>query len=315
MEETLKKLLKTIKLNEGTISMVLGLGVVVIVAGMIINYFKDTPTDLPTVEDAIIAQQDNSQNSIGSIDNSLDVASGSATVTSDEIASADTAVTIAPTSTVAPTEAPAPTATTAPTSTIAPTSTTAPTQAPTDVPTVAPTATTAPQPTTVPEGQIASGVSTTAGEVAGTGAYTVQAGDDLWSIAEQEYGTGYAWVEIAQANNISNPSLIEKDQQLSLPELSKAYPSTLADTSTLATGGPVATEQPAQVQEPTTTAPAATNAISGNSYDVVKGDTLWSISVRAYNDGYQWPKLAQANGLTDNPGLIEVGMTLTIPRQ
>ncbi len=49
------------------------------------------------------------------------------------------------------------------------------------------------------------------------------------------------------------------------------------------------------------------------TYVVLKGDNLWTISVRAYGDGYQWTKIAQANNLTD-PSLIHSGNVLKIPR-
>ncbi len=47
--------------------------------------------------------------------------------------------------------------------------------------------------------------------------YTVKQGDHLWKIAQDVYADGYKWIEIAQANNIQNPDLIEVGQQLKLP--------------------------------------------------------------------------------------------------
>ncbi|HUV71729.1 MAG TPA: LysM peptidoglycan-binding domain-containing protein [Clostridia bacterium] len=46
---------------------------------------------------------------------------------------------------------------------------------------------------------------------------------------------------------------------------------------------------------------------------MVKGDTLWDISVRAYQDGYRWVEIAEANNLS-NPNIIHPGNALTIPR-
>lgn len=47
--------------------------------------------------------------------------------------------------------------------------------------------------------------------------YTVQQGDFLWQIAQRFYGDGYAWVKIAHANNLQNPSLIYTGNKLTLP--------------------------------------------------------------------------------------------------
>lgn len=47
--------------------------------------------------------------------------------------------------------------------------------------------------------------------------YTVVRGDDLWDIAVRAYGDGYKWVDIAKANNLTNPDLIHADNVLKLP--------------------------------------------------------------------------------------------------
>jgi hypothetical protein len=49
--------------------------------------------------------------------------------------------------------------------------------------------------------------------------YEVELGDSLWKIAEKKYNNGYAWTEIAKANNIKNPSVIEVGQKIVLPEV------------------------------------------------------------------------------------------------
>jgi nucleoid-associated protein YgaU len=49
------------------------------------------------------------------------------------------------------------------------------------------------------------------------------------------------------------------------------------------------------------------------SYTVVKGDSLWSIAVKAYGDGYKWVSIAKANKL-DNPNVIHAGNVLVIPK-
>jgi nucleoid-associated protein YgaU len=66
-----------------------------------------------------------------------------------------------------------------------------------------------------------------------------------------------------------------------------------------------------EVRKPVET--IADQTITGNQYTVVKGDSLWNIAVRAYQDGYQWVKIADENNL-GNPDKIHPGNVLNIPR-
>jgi len=47
--------------------------------------------------------------------------------------------------------------------------------------------------------------------------YTVVHGDSLWNVAVRAYGDGYKWVNIAKANNLSNPNVIHPGNILVLP--------------------------------------------------------------------------------------------------
>lgn len=127
-----------------------------------------------------------------------------------------------------------------------------------------------------------------------TGEYTVAAGDSLWAIAEKQYKSGYNWVDIARANNLSNPGALNAGQKLKLPKVEQK----------------IATVQPQQNQQQVD---QSKSKITGADYTIVKGDTLWDVSVRAYGDGYQWKKIADANKLV-NPSLIHSGNKLKIPR-
>lgn len=51
---------------------------------------------------------------------------------------------------------------------------------------------------------------------------------------------------------------------------------------------------------------------TGKTYTVAEGDTLWSISEKAYKSGYNWVDIAQTNNLT-SPNAIEVGIKLKLP--
>lgn len=156
---------------------------------------------------------------------------------------------------------------------------------------------TSPAPTTAP----AAPTPGTTVEENGQTYYIVKKDDSLWNIAENVYKDGYKWVDIARANNLANPGLIFTGDKLLVPNA--PTPSELGQLIQKDNG----------TQSGTTVTQANPNAISGDSYTVQKGDSLWDIAVRAYADGYQWPKIATANHLA-NPGLIFSGNVLTIPR-
>ena len=123
------------------------------------------------------------------------------------------------------------------------------------------------------------------------GEHTVIAGETLWSISEDLYGSGYNWTDIKNANKLTSDR-IEVGQKLLIPD--------------------VATKEPTITQK-VVSATTSEAAISGSTYTVVRGDSLWKIAVRSYGDGYKWVEIAKANKLV-NPGLIHAGNVLTLPR-
>ena len=62
-----------------------------------------------------------------------------------------------------------------------------------------------------------------------------------------------------------------------------------------------------------TPAPApSAGGVSGTTYTVQKGDTLYGIARQKYGDGKQWQKIAAANpGVS--PSSLKVGQTLVLP--
>lgn len=148
--------------------------------------------------------------------------------------------------------------------------------------------------------------------------YIVSEGETLWSIAEKSYNNGYAWEEIAKANNLSEPYALEKGQKLTIPRISPTEESedmtqeesvpTVAPT-TAPTAVPSPTSVPTQQQD----AASQGEKITGTSYTIVEGDNLWTIAVRAYGDGYRWVELAKANDI-QNPDLIYPGNSLKLSR-
>jgi nucleoid-associated protein YgaU len=118
--------------------------------------------------------------------------------------------------------------------------------------------------------------------------HIVSEGETLWSIAEDSYGSGYSWVEIAEANDLES-EMIEEGQVLVIPEITTE-------------------EEVAKTIEAEETKSPETD-----TYTVVTGDSLWEISVNTYGDGYRWVEIAKANGLT-NPDVIHAGNVLTLPK-
>ena len=122
--------------------------------------------------------------------------------------------------------------------------------------------------------------------------HQVALGENLWQISLKYYNSGYNWTDIAKANKLTDPNKIFVGETLVIPYV-----------------------EPKMVKESsiTITSQKLSSPITQNEYQVVKGDNLWDISVRAYGDGFQWPKISQANKLV-NPGLIHSGNVLVIPR-
>jgi nucleoid-associated protein YgaU len=114
--------------------------------------------------------------------------------------------------------------------------------------------------------------------------HTVVAGDTLWSIAEKYYKSGYNWVDIKNANNIADSDLIENGQTLVIP-----------DVKPIVVAGEVSSATTVKKE-----------------YTIVKGDSLWTIAVKNYNDGYKWTEIAKANNLTE-PSVIHAGNVLMLP--
>lgn len=106
----------------------------------------------------------------------------------------------------------------------------------------------------------------------------VAEGQTLWQIAEDKYGDGFKWSEIAKANEIENPDKIESGQELVLPQIEEK-----------------------EIEK------------TPEEYTVTAGDSLWKIAVRFYNDGYQWTKIWQNNReKLNNPNQLEIGMKLAL---
>jgi len=174
------------------------------------------------------------------------------------------------------------------------------------------------------------------------GIYIVKKGETLWEIAEQAYGSGYDWRQIAEANEITLGGSISEGQEILIPtgtviaveepeipevevvdELAKQIednPELIAEVdqqTDQVTISATEEEKNAEVISDTDSVVEIENisseSIDGDKYTVQKGDTLWEISVRAYGDGYKWVEIAEANDLA-NPDLIHRGNEFVLPR-
>jgi len=127
--------------------------------------------------------------------------------------------------------------------------------------------------------------------------HKVVEGEDLWKISERYYKTGYNWTDIAKENNLANPSILSAGMELTIPNVE---PKILSATGELAK-----TDEAKAITSP--------EAITGGTYTVAHGDSLWKIAVRAYGDGFKWVEIAKANELV-NPDVIHAGNVFEIPR-
>ena len=162
------------------------------------------------------------------------------------------------------------------------------------------------------------------------GKYKVKEGDTLFLIAQKYYDDGNKYTKIITENKLPSDS-ITPGQELTIPKLeaaaASASPSSSPEASAESSPSSSPSEAPSSSATPQASAvPASAGekgaaaaqpswgaSISGDTYTVVKGDWLSTISARAYGDLMQYNKIAQANNIS-NPNAIEVGTVLKIPR-
>ncbi len=263
-------------LNFGESYSSLILGIVVVIVTTVLLVFL--------VRDRNITQQRNTSKAVSSTNSELD------TKVLANITLTQQPTTVKPTGTIQPTKQPTATSkpTVLPTKKVIAAVTVKPSPTITKIPTITqkptvtikPTTVVAykPNPTYIPQ-KIGSGKQ-----------YTVGAGDTLWKIAEQQYGSGYNWVDIANANMIENPNLISAGTKLTIPSATPKL-KTVASAQDVSYGP----------------------KISGTTYTVQTGDHLWGVAVRAYGDGFKWSEIAKVNNIS-TPNIIHSGQVLKLPR-
>jgi LysM repeat protein len=115
---------------------------------------------------------------------------------------------------------------------------------------------------------------------------SVESGDSLWKLAEENLGHGKRWPELLAANpSIVNPNQIGAGAQLHLP-------SAVAATSNSARHD---------------------GSSAASTIRVQKGDTLWALARISLGRSSAWPCLAAANPSISDPNRIYENQELIVP--
>ena len=166
--------------------------------------------------------------------------------------------------------------------------------------------------------------------------YTVVAGDTLGSVSRRAYGSSKYWSAICSANALENCNLIHVGDVLNLPTKAEAHgmmgemmmdddsmmgekdDSMMADKDDSSMDekddSMMADKDDSMMGEDAMMEEIMLMEDGNTPYTVVSGDTLGSISRRAYGSSKYWSAICSANAL-ENCDLITSGDTLMLPTQ
>lgn len=157
--------------------------------------------------------------------------------------------------------------------------------------------------------------------------YTVQLNDSFWTIAKKVYGDARYVNKLCAANaghktlrsgmRVICPAFDGAAFKIDLPVLDEP---TSGTTTTIATTpasitGDTSTPDITLASATVTTVPAAAAAeplTASRTHVVQRGESLYDIAKKYYNNGSAWPKIAAANPKM-NPKAIKPGDTVQIP--
>jgi len=135
--------------------------------------------------------------------------------------------------------------------------------------------------------------------------YKVVKGDDLWHISEKYYKSGYNYVDIIRENKLDKSGKIEVGMELRIPQVETKKLTVKEER--IMPKLEIKNDQ-VQIKKDSVT-------IDSSEYTTKKGDTYWSIAVRAYGDGFKWTKIYWANRkVFANPDVIYANTKIVIPK-
>ncbi len=137
--------------------------------------------------------------------------------------------------------------------------------------------------------------------------HTVQRGETFSSISKAAYGDARYYRQIAAANPTVNPNRLRPGTTIMLPDISsvqKSSPSSAAHN-----------ESRSGAAEGASSSSSTTPVDARSQYRVVKGDSLYKISVRLYGSPEEFDHIYALNktAIGSDPGKLKLGMVLTLP--
>ena len=169
-----------------------------------------------------------------------------------------------------------------------------------------------------------------------TTTHTVRSGETLSTISQKYYGTKNNWQVILDANSglVKSPKDLKPNMKLVIPAAKAATArsvasgpvddrnllsaTTISPTAAAAAPAPAAAHAAAPAPASATAAapaPVASSAApSARTHTVAKGDTLFRIALKYYNDGNRYKDVLAANrSVLSSPQDLRPGMKLVIP--
>ena len=133
--------------------------------------------------------------------------------------------------------------------------------------------------------------------------YTVKSGDTLWIIAQHFYNDGTKWKMIQDANKLQNPSKLKVGMVLTIPDVSD---SSFRRTSSV---------EPQRNSATNSGVNSTSSTTGGKHHTVVKGDTLWRLARKYYNDSTKTDLIFEANRdkMATRETTLQPGWKLLIP--